>query len=224
MAGVTDRTSSSHPPGPVKVHVTGSSRLGEAYIDTLRHASNFQLVENSNQAHVVLCMIEDVEDLACLAISKTNAAILSHCPTKNVELERECLEAGALGHLEGRIEPKVLVAWIRWAANRANELDSMMDHGLSIDFAAREVRWNGLNLGLPPREYEVFAYLANYPGRVIPRRQIEQHIWEGQLPPDSRTLDVRIANIRKVLVQAVGDEPGPNIETIEKIGYRLNLP
>jgi len=92
---------------------------------------------------------------------------------------------------------------------------------IELDMSTREVRRDGRTIPLTNREYQVLAYLAQNPGRVLTRIMIEDHVWGSSLPGLSNTVDVHIGRLRRKL-----DSPdGPSIiETVRNAGYRLRSP
>ena len=71
---------------------------------------------------------------------------------------------------------------------------------------------------LEPKVMQVLAFLANRPGEVISRQELEDHIWEGTIVGYDAVTNT-IIKLRK----AFGDNPKKHnvIETIPKTGYRL---
>mgnify|MGYP002681816252 FL=1 len=70
-------------------------------------------------------------------------------------------------------------------------------------------------IDLPPLEFDVLAVLMKNKNRTVSRERILNEIWGEDYFGDIRTVDVRVANLRKKL--GLGDE----IRTISKTGYRL---
>ena len=66
-----------------------------------------------------------------------------------------------------------------------------------------------------PMEFDVFAILIKNKNRTVTREYLLNEIWGAEYFGDTRTVDVRVANIRKKL--GLTDE----IRTISKSGYRL---
>ena len=68
---------------------------------------------------------------------------------------------------------------------------------------------------LPPLEFDVLAVLMKNKNRTVSRERILNEIWGQDYFGDIRTVDVRIANLRKKL------NLSEEIRTISKAGYRL---
>lgn len=86
---------------------------------------------------------------------------------------------------------------------------------LTLDNGNRTLTQNGTEIILPPLEFDVLAVLMKNKNRTVSRDRILNEIWGQDYFGDIRTVDVRIANLRKKL--NLSDE----IRTISKAGYRL---
>lgn len=88
--------------------------------------------------------------------------------------------------------------------------------GLEIDLAKRMAVRSGENLDLRPREYALLEYLALRMGEVVPRAEIERHIYDERVDPLSNVVDSAICSLRKAI-----DCPGnPSlIQTRRGMGY-----
>jgi len=90
--------------------------------------------------------------------------------------------------------------------------------GLEVDERARQVRLDGRELELTPKEFDLLAALARDPGAAVPRQRLLADVWQTTWYGSAKTIDVHIAALRKKL----GD-PGW-IETVRGIGFRLRAP
>ena len=86
---------------------------------------------------------------------------------------------------------------------------------LELDGENRVLRWGGETIVLPPMEFDVLMVLMKNKNRTVSRQQILSEIWGYEYFGDLRTVDVRIANLRKKLNLA------EEIRTIPRTGYRL---
>ena len=96
---------------------------------------------------------------------------------------------------------------------RLNQVYRFRD--LTLDTANRKLTRNGSEIPLPPLEFDVLAVLMKNKNRTVSRDRILNEIWGQDYFGDIRTVDVRIANLRKKL------ELSEEIRTISKAGYRL---
>lgn len=86
-----------------------------------------------------------------------------------------------------------------------------------IDPMAYNVIYEGKQIGLTPREFEVLYFLAQKPNWVIPKKNIYHSVWgihyhDDQIP--YRTVEYVIWKIRKKMGHDI-------IETLVNAGYRL---
>lgn len=86
---------------------------------------------------------------------------------------------------------------------------------LMIDEDRRAVRFEGLELPLTPREFELLATLARHQGRVLSRRDLIDEAWRPGENPTERSVDAHIKSLRRKLAGARNV-----IETVRGLGYR----
>ena len=86
---------------------------------------------------------------------------------------------------------------------------------IAVDTGNRDVTKAGEHISLSPMEFDVFAVLIKNKNRTVTREYLLREIWGEEYFGDTRTVDVRVANIRKKL--GLSDK----IRTISKSGYRL---
>lgn len=87
-----------------------------------------------------------------------------------------------------------------------------------LDAENRTVTKSGRKIQLAPLEFDVLHLLMKNKNRTISRNQILDEIWGQDFFGDIRTVDVRVANIRRKLGW------DQEIRTISKTGYRLEEP
>lgn len=88
--------------------------------------------------------------------------------------------------------------------------------GLEIDPAARQARFDGDDLGLTRREFDLLDILVRHAGRTVTRERLLDQVWQTVWEGSSRTLDTHIATLRGKLAGRV------TIVTARGIGYRLD--
>ena len=90
---------------------------------------------------------------------------------------------------------------------------------IEIDSVRRRVMRAGTEIKLTPREFELLACLARYPGRVLTHRQLLTAVWGPAQAAETQYLRVYIGHLRQKLEQNPDD---PKIILTELgIGYRL---
>ena len=87
-----------------------------------------------------------------------------------------------------------------------------------MDFDARQVLVNGMPVKLTALEFKLLAYLIRNEGRMIPKQELFEKVWEDRFTGDG-TLNVHIRKLR----EAIEREPGSPeyILTVWGEGYRF---
>ena len=91
--------------------------------------------------------------------------------------------------------------------------------GLKLDPLAREASCNGRAIALTPREFDLLAFLARHPGRVMSREELLRKVWGYTYVGETRTVAVHVGRLRAKLGEA-----GRLIETVMGAGYKLAAP
>ncbi len=87
-----------------------------------------------------------------------------------------------------------------------------------LDAETHRVTRAGLNLRLGPTEFRLLATFMEKPGRVWSRDQLLDRVWGRDIYVDTRTVDVHVGRLRKVLMQHGGSDP---LRTVRGAGYAL---
>lgn len=127
------------------------------------------------------------------------------------------LEYGADDYLTKPISPKVLVTKVNSLFRRHSKAEEhqVLDIGdLKIDPEQFVVQYQGQNISLAKKEFELLYLLASRPGRVFLRNEILNQIWGADVIVGDRTIDVHIRKIR----QKLGIDC---ITTVKGVGYKF---
>ena len=136
--------------------------------------------------------------------------------------EIQGLNLGADDYISKPISPKVLVARVksnlrRKAKSNNEDAESIITAGpLIINKDTYTVQLEGSNVVLPKKEFEILSYLAQRPGKVLPRERILNDVWGTDVFVVERTIDVHVRKIREKL----GDH-STLVETVKGVGYRF---
>ena len=93
--------------------------------------------------------------------------------------------------------------------------------GLTVSLAEYAVYYEGKRIEMPPKELEVFYFLASSPNQVFTREQLLKQVWGFDFFGDSRTVDVHIKRLREKLPES--EKYGWSIHTVRGVGYKFEL-
>lgn len=156
-------------------------------------------------------------------IAETPIMMLSAQAIKEEDIV-EGLSAGADEYVVKPIRMKEFIARIQALLRRAQmssiELESGYDDGyLSVDLQRRQVHVNGKKQHLTPTEFKLLAVLLENAGRVVPQRELLEHVWGREYVDDIYYPRVYISQLRRKIEP---DATNPTyIQTEHRIGYRF---
>jgi DNA-binding response OmpR family regulator len=93
---------------------------------------------------------------------------------------------------------------------------------LAIDPARRSVHYDGREVHLKTRAFDLLTLLARHPGQVFTRAQLLDLIWPRDFEGDDRTVDIHICRIRRKLGYSSCSQQ--LVVTIRGVGYKLASP
>jgi two-component system, OmpR family, KDP operon response regulator KdpE len=138
----------------------------------------------------------------------------------------KALDAGADDYVTKPFSAAQLDARIRAVLRRSGrdeESDPVLAvGGLSIDTRARVVTLDDRPVDLSPREFDLLAYLAASPGRVVTKRELLTEVWHLPYGGADKTVDVHLSWLRRKLGETA-QEPR-YLVTVRGVGVKLVEP
>jgi two-component system alkaline phosphatase synthesis response regulator PhoP len=90
---------------------------------------------------------------------------------------------------------------------------------VEVDLRGAEVRCNGTLVALSAKEFHLLRYFIEHQGATIGRDELLDAVWRYDSTPNTRTVDVHVAALRRKL------EPNPrapdHIITVHGLGYKF---
>lgn len=128
------------------------------------------------------------------------------------------LETGADDFITKPVSPKVLVSKVNALFRRVNKEETgiLQIGDLIIDREKYIVTYQGKDIILARKEFELLALLAGKPGKVFLRNEILNQVWGTEVIVGDRTIDVHIRKIRQKLNLDC-------ITTVKGVGYKFDL-
>ena len=135
------------------------------------------------------------------------------------------LDAGADDYMVKPFSAKQLDARVRAVLRRAAEPEPagpVEVGGLSIDPRTHEVRLDGDELTLTPKEFALLLALARRAGEVVSKRDLLAEVWQQPYGGSDKTVDVHVSWLRRKLGETAS-EPR-YLTSVRGVGVRLAAP
>ena len=130
------------------------------------------------------------------------------------------LEMGADDYVVKPFSLKELAARAKVALRRAQAASEpaqgYRDGSWEIEFDAYVVRYEGQEIRLTRKEFELLRHLVERPGRVLTRERLLERVWGWDTEIDVRSIDAHIRRLRVKLGSARS-----HVETVVGLGYRF---
>jgi two-component system, OmpR family, phosphate regulon response regulator PhoB len=136
------------------------------------------------------------------------------------------LELGADDYVSKPFSPREVVARVQAVLRRAASQDPVQREapllrfdGLEIDPGPREVRVDGEEIALTPKEFELLLFLASSPRVVFSRAQLLEELWDLAFEGDPSVVTVHVRRLREKIES---DPSAPRrLITVWGVGYRF---
>jgi DNA-binding response OmpR family regulator len=205
-------------------------RCGYQVISAINGAQALELIASEKPDLIVLDMLMprlDGRDVLRRLRQAGNWTPVILLTKVNTPVERVMsLQEGADDYLNKPFDPLELVARVQAILRRTQQgslpLSSfrrLTSGGLALDRQLRQVWLDDKLVNLTARAVGVLEFLMLDPQEVISRERLLDEVWGWSDALETRAVDIRIAEIRKVLDEA--SEQSGFIETVIGQGYRF---
>ena len=176
------------------------------------------LRENPDTALVILdIMMPRVNGLeACQMIRGfSQVPILMVTAREDEETEISGIHNGADQFISKPVRMRAFMERVKSLLRRSGQSQDLLRFGsLEIDPTSGQVRVDGENGALTPKEFDLLLFLARTPNVIRSREQILQAVWNTDYYGDGRTVDTHVKNLRMKLGSC-----GDMIRTVRSRGY-----
>ena len=164
--------------------------------------------------------IEVCRQLKTRAETKGVPIIMLSARSEEVDKVRG-LETGADDYVVKPYSVSELMARVRTQLRRVRPStvgEVLTFEDIILDAETHRVTRDGQSLKLGPTEFRLLSTFMEKPGRVWSREQLLDRVWGRDIYVDTRTVDVHVGRLRKVLGQHGGQDL---LRTVRGSGYAL---
>lgn len=182
-----------------------------------REAADELKADHSYDLALLDIMLPGLDGFALLPLMKEYQIPVIFLTAKtDSESEIRGLLDGAEDYIIKPFQMMTLLVRMEKVLQRTGRLNQVYRYrDLTLDAVNRTLERNGQRMELPPLEFDVLRILMKNKNCTVSRDRLLNEIWGQDYFGDIRTVDVRVANLRRKL--GFTDE----IRTISKVGYRL---
>lgn len=150
--------------------------------------------------------------------SSSNVPVVMLSAKAEEESQLKGFKLGADDYVTKPFSPNVFLARCeKLLKGRQGESPDIMKFGIiQIDNLAREVKVDGEEIFLTPKEYELLLYFIANKGVALSRDKILNNVWNYDYYGDLRTVDTHVKQLRQKLKEA-----SKYISTVRSVGYKL---
>ncbi len=168
----------------------------------------------------------------CREVRKTSSIPIIMLSAKGEIFDKVLgLELGADDYMIKPFDSKELVARVKAVLRRTAvpasvtevSTDEVGDYVSYPDLVINQTNYSVTyfqeTIEMPPKELELFYFLASHPNQVFTREQLLDHIWGYEYIGDTRTVDVHIKRLR----EKIKDHNAWRLSTVWGIGYKFEV-
>lgn len=90
--------------------------------------------------------------------------------------------------------------------------------GIEIDLIKRDVRRDGREIHLQPREFALLEQLMRHAGKVVTRTMFLENVWGFHFDPQTNIVESHLSRLRSKINEGFDYDP---IQTLRGVGYRM---
>lgn len=203
-----------------------SARLRRAGCEVVTAADGREAMEKAGGRPDLILLDEALPDMSGLEVCRRvrrdvvcPILLLSHRGSDEDKLRG--FAAGCDGYLVKPVSPEVLAAQVSAELRRARRgtapASVRFDEDLVINYTDRTLRFQGREIPLARKEFDILALLSQNPGVVLDKERIYERVWGFDSEGDSATVAEHVRRVRVKLTEAGAKCP---IETVWGCGYR----
>ena len=202
-------------------------------------AEGFRITRAENGEEALLCVAEDAPDVMVLDWMMPNLSGIEVCRQMKTRTETRGipiimlsarseevdkvrgLETGADDYVVKPYSVSELMARVRAQLRRVRPAtvgQLLTYEDIVLDAETHRVTRADALIKLGPTEFRLLTTLMEKPGRVWSRDMLLDRVWGRDIYVDTRTVDVHVGRLRKVLTQNGGADP---VRTVRGAGYAL---
>ncbi|WP_342071058.1 phosphate regulon transcriptional regulator PhoB [Yoonia algicola] len=202
-------------------------------------AEGFRVSRAENGEEGLLCVAEDAPDVIVLDWMMPHLSGIEVCRRLKVNPDTRIipiimlsaraeevdkvrgLETGADDYVVKPYSVSELMARVRSQLRRVRPAtvgQVLTFDDIVLDAETHRVTRNDMALKLGPTEFRLLSTFMEKPGRVWSRDMLLDRVWGRDIYVDTRTVDVHVGRLRKVLTQNGGGDP---VRTVRGAGYAL---
>lgn len=170
---------------------------------------------------IALPGMDGIEICTKLREEKNHTPILMLTAKGQISDKVKGLNAGADDYLTKPFAFEELLARIKALTRRPKiTISSILSaEDLTLDTITYEVKRKNQSIQLSSREFSLLEYLLRNKGKVIPKEQIINHVWNYDAEVLPNTVEVYIGYLRNKIEKPFGGKP--IINTLRGFGYQL---
>ncbi len=131
------------------------------------------------------------------------------------------LDAGADDYLTKPFAFSELSARVKALARRSSPQHAVTRLAvgpMEMDLLARDVRRNGADVILQPKEFRLLEELMRHPGEFVTRTMLLERVWDFHFDPQTKIVETHMSRLRSKLNEGGLEDL---IETRRGVGYRM---